>query len=780
MAESEMSKEVMTALEDYFNSPIQVYECGSEQNRPERIQDRPFLKTLPDGHTVYVQKTSATKSVGSFALSLDKPIIGGSIAAETENSKFLQEMQERFRNAKEDVNLIIIDPDVIRGRYAMDENPRRTLFQSFYEYLHGNMEQDGVSKAMPLSKEDYGVLMESAILGNSPLSLGVPIKGLGQYAIVISSQPDMPMHDMFTSIPGSEIRMEHLKIGKEHVRDMILLHELGHALDTLNKQEDGDTIADDILKRHRTECVADVHATLQTAKKYGSTDVGKLVSDIRIDNTVQGIAYIQRQLSGGMGLEGDVEGLKGASRLTLKTVDNVLREDFEKQKYFASPELKAFVEAKGAEKKKASGSKKVSAPKQPSAQDVLENIEQSAQLLNVAEVLGSISSYTTSFCADAAVKIADKKLKDGSLAKMTDKEIHKLAEEIVAKEAFDKAQITGLVMGMITGEETPEFIKIVDRYQEATTRFPEDKKKQAEAQMAAMGFPVPKPKLTPEETVSFKNWWEREMAEKIEAKGSTREALLGVVEAEKDEARKADTLYNQYKIAVMNQLFMENPDRMTDKAKTFGTVRDTLKNIEAPVVEEKGLKAVAAFVETEMKALDTGLKAVELAEGRNIASMSPEVFAKTVSKESRNLKKLYEEQKKLQALAFAIRKDPEAWEAVSKTPLLAQKIEEQAKQKHPVWVEGVHLNLGQNTAQDLKNSKDGITLDKKVLASCVLQSEAVSGVVAKTTLKKLENELPQQQGSSSGLKSESSRKKREYTESEGIRWNLLNKTGRSK
>ena len=40
----------------------------------------------------------------------------------------------------------------------------------------------------------------------------------------------MPMHDMFTSIPGSEIRMGNEKIGKDHVRDMILLHELGHAL----------------------------------------------------------------------------------------------------------------------------------------------------------------------------------------------------------------------------------------------------------------------------------------------------------------------------------------------------------------------------------------------------------------------------------------------------------------------------------------------------------------------------------------------------------------------
>ena len=101
------------------------------------------------------------------------------------------------------------------------------------------------------------------MVSNSPLSATMPTgktqanpKGKGQFSIVIAPTPDHPIHDMFTSIPGSKQRLEEAGLGMDDVRRMILYHELGHALDQRNSHDAKDGFLERGYKRHRTECVA--------------------------------------------------------------------------------------------------------------------------------------------------------------------------------------------------------------------------------------------------------------------------------------------------------------------------------------------------------------------------------------------------------------------------------------------------------------------------------------------------------------------------------------------
>lgn len=187
---------------------LRVFECG--EKRPEFIQERPFFGLLPEGQTSYIEPglngENCTVSVGEPP----KDYI-----LDTENHRFFKQIEERFRNVRPDMTLFVIDPDVVMGRYATDDEPDRSIGKSLYLHIVEKLKEANVYGKTPIDKSYVEPVIASAITSSNAFSatnpVGVTKKNLDgerNISLVVGDNPDTLVDDMFYWVPGVKERME--------------------------------------------------------------------------------------------------------------------------------------------------------------------------------------------------------------------------------------------------------------------------------------------------------------------------------------------------------------------------------------------------------------------------------------------------------------------------------------------------------------------------------------------------------------------------------------------
>ena len=151
MAEIKINNDIKQALKAFLGSNVNIYEAGSENIRPKEFVKRPIFKLLLNNNTYFIEGLN-TKGDGSYAVTKDNPLKNGSL--DTNASKFLKKMEERFNKVNPNQKLFVIDPDVIRNRYVLDEAPDRSLEKSIVEFIKEKKEKHGIEKNFHTEKEN--------------------------------------------------------------------------------------------------------------------------------------------------------------------------------------------------------------------------------------------------------------------------------------------------------------------------------------------------------------------------------------------------------------------------------------------------------------------------------------------------------------------------------------------------------------------------------------------------------------------------------------------------
>ena len=657
MAEVQVSQEIQNALQSFFqNSEIKVYEAGLDEDRPQRIQDRPFLSVIPEAETVWLANNKLSKKAGSYNLSLGANKAGDN-SLNTESHKFIQDMEKRFRNLQPDAKLFIIDPDVIMGRYAVDVSRDRSLGKSVVEFLHEKLTENKITEHKA-EAGDEEVFIPAAIAGNSPFSMPLPtgvseenLAGTGKICIVVASNPDKIMHELWTEVPGSKERMEALGIDFDATRRMVLYHELGHAMDIWSDKGSNpitsNNITDQTFRRHRTECLADTFATLQVARDFKSTATPELMADLRAC-----FAY---------------EGYKKGSpehRAKMKMF-GILGEQWEKHR-----KSKELEEKLGLAEKPNKETKEV------------QKLEKNSKDFKALESIAMTLAYNVTPITDVAIKVAQKGLKDGSLLKMTDKEVLELAEKIVEENAFDRNRLNKTAFDILTGnKENPDVKAIEARYETALKSMPlsesemakrleEERKKEDAARdkaiRAQLHLKVKEnaPKANPEESKQLVKWIET-VFDNIEKKGGSTQAIVSVVAEEKDKLRTSDKDKLQpQKMVLLNNVFVAQAPEIELSNKANQAVISSIVQLDVKVdgIEKlTGGALLNAFVQNEVQNAQAGVNSIQAKQGQDFASMDIVQMEQAQIKDNQDYIALLANEKVSHSLAMKIRSDKEAW-----------------------------------------------------------------------------------------------------------------------
>ena len=86
------------------------------------------------------------------------------------------------------------------------------------------------------------------------------------------------------------------------------------------------------------------------------------------------------------------------------------------------------------------------------------------------------------------------------------------------------------------------------------------------------------------------------MEEKISEKGGSEKDVLEVLSEEKDKVRPEEGIVREYKIANMNQLFLESTKQTSIKAKTISKVSSSINEISVPKNDTKGMDALVEYI----------------------------------------------------------------------------------------------------------------------------------------------------------------------------------------
>lgn len=693
MTERQTPEELQTLLGDFFKGPVRVFEAGLEDNRPETLQQRPFFSILPDGENIYAEQLAKVPSEQGYTVTIGKPIPGGKL--DTEHHAFLQELETRFRNVHPKAKLFIIDPDVIRGRYAMDRTRERSLNQSILGYLQERMEGEQADQEFPVDNGDDKVFGDAALEGNSPFSLplhrGVTLdnlQGQEQLSIVVASNPDQPAHMLFTMMPGAEERMAVDGLSIRDTQKIVLYHEIGHALDTAKRANPiTDSAVTHLLRRHQTECIADAHAVLQMARDKGDTKAGKFLGDVRINNVVDVIESLSPQTERKQkraGIEGQVWRAHNQREAMLKE-HGLAEEDTEQTTFF-------------------------------------KKMESTDKLFNKTMTAASGMAYHTTPTIDAAVEFAEQHLKDGSLQEMTDLEVLQAAEDLTAKTAMDHNALIEASMSVTSGKYNDDILKVFPRCQQAIDAMPlsESKIQAAYRKQRAMRaeqrqifvarqlglrlmLKEPKPDLTAKKKLAA---WRYSLITKIEKKGGTRDDLKDVVTAEKDKLRDSKDKLADQKLKMLNVEFLSDAPQMVAKASARGAVRKELNNIKPREVTETGVDAIASFIRNEMEMAVNAQKGLKVSKGDERAGLSIEELQGLLQTKVTDYKKILQGEKFSQAIAKKIYGDKNAWAIAKQSPKLAEMIRFKSQKRHPEWIDTYHANLAKAATWRTDELKD--------------------------------------------------------------------------
>lgn len=196
------------------------------------------------------------------------------------------------------VTLFIIDPDAVQGRYLLDTEDDRSLGKSLYLHVEEKLQKAaaGNDQTFLTQEEILKSVSEAGITDRNPFSMRAAVAptlenlaGLGNVNLVVGDNPDAMTANVLDMVAGAEERRLKEGISRDEFRRLVLYHELGHATDhnyasAYNSIEKiTETELDNVMCRHRTECIADAHAVLQLARDFGTTRCAELWGDCRIE-----------------------------------------------------------------------------------------------------------------------------------------------------------------------------------------------------------------------------------------------------------------------------------------------------------------------------------------------------------------------------------------------------------------------------------------------------------------------------------------------------------------
>lgn len=744
---AEMKKEqneaLFSALSDFFKGgEVKIYEAGLEENAPTRLQDRYFFQALPREQTSYLSNSPEATAAGNYTLSVGKPAAASIL--DTESHSFLSEVENRFKNVRPDATLIIIDPDVIRGRYAMDDTRDRSLDKQLLMYLQDKVEERRAENDIDIEPGDAGVFRNAAFDGNSPFSMAIKTgvkegdhMGERQVALVVASNPDMPMHTLFTRVPGAVERIERLGFTSDQARRLVLYHEIGHALDrNVTPDPLKGTKIEQLLRRHQTECLADAHAMLQVARDFGTTEPCRLMADLRMDNTITALdAYYpfdQKTKSG-------------------NPVDNF--ENLEKEMRRQALEA-AFAQQNGGNTNAGDSQTPAAQPAaaaRPAKKDGLfDKLEKQSKTFERLSGLGSSLAYHTTDVADAAIAFAEKGLKDGSLMKMTDREVLDTAQEIVDKYSLSAERIEKICAASMLGALTPDVVHMCRRAKQAQANMGVDpeklnrkyakRKKETDAHIQKMikarkGIHTPRT-YAPEPRDAEKatmDAWRKNMMKRIQKEGGDRTALLNVVAQEKDVLRQFRHPLDMKKIETLNAEFLGYSQDTTLKASArasiAGMIAEQTKGVKVP---ETGAALIGTYLSAEMECLAAGQETAAKTESRVNKMLFGSRLTEAVEAEGKSFENVVRAEAKAQNYAFALRADKEAWEIVKQIPELSKTVVQQAAHKHPEWMDNMSINIMNPAAWRAEETTLTLSFAGKELAEAVMKEPKLAENLGKT------------------------------------------------
>ena len=704
MAEENKETQARTPLLDAFMKAgkISVFESGLD--RPDHLQDRPFFNLLPKGKTTFINMSETADKL--YVKSAEEQ--AQSPALDTEAHQFFESMEKRFRTVMPGVTLFIIDPDAVQGRYLLDTEDDRSLGKSLYLHVEEKLQKAaaGNDQTFLTQEEILKSVSEAGITDRNPFSMRAAVAptlenlaGLGNVNLVVGDNPDAMTANVLDMVAGAEERRLKEGITRDEFRRLVLYHELGHATDhnyasAYNSIEKiTETELDNVMCRHRTECIADAHAVLQLARDFGTTKCAELWGDCRIE-------YL---------------------RICVDRRMEDTKYDTEFMKKLREAEAKSHAQN----------------PNDPDYENNFKQLMADRQVADTIKKLGSPLAYHTTDVIDATVKWAKEHLADGSLQKMSDLEVIKQAQVMSETYGLTRQQMAEISIALAKGETHPKYEQMMHRVQESRDHMPIDNKKleqeyetqrelnaymEAAQLSAGLGLPAPeqnfspalKNKLIKQQTMRKKMemmtrlsvaQYQSELLDKLETT-SSREEMHEILGKEKEDLRTAGKndkgkkdLYAGSKLKVVDAVIDQAPnvEAVLTANKSIKKQLDQIKSS----TEVSGDAAIVHFIKNELRAATSMSSALWKAYNREPAKMSPEEQLKSLRSENRDFKKALLAEKETQIAAFAIRSDKETWAKVSSDPVLSQLIDQKSKQKPTAALGQYQMNMGnmdKNTA----------------------------------------------------------------------------------
>ncbi|CCZ21722.1 unknown [Acetobacter sp. CAG:977] len=735
MAETEKKPENEKSLLEQFMAAgkVTVFESGLE--RPDYIQDRPFFNLLPRGKTSVIE---AGEKPNSLTVTSGEQK-GKSPSLRTEAHQFFVEMEKRFRSVVPGITVFIIDPDAVQGRYLMDEKEDRSLGKSLFLHVEQKLRAAKADKEKTFLT-DRSVLKqvsEAGITGRNPFSMAASVsptydalEGVGRVNLVVGDNPDsMEPNVLGDAVVGADERMAKEGITPDEFRRLVLYHELGHATDEEYTGYSFDKITQnelsDVMRRHRTECIADAHATLQLARDFGNTKCAALWGDCRIE-------YLR------------------------VCVNNRL----EDTKYESD-----FVKKLREAEEKTTGIN----PDDPEYERKYKQLMQDKKTSAIVTKLGSPLAYHTTDVVDAAIKFAEEHLKDGSLQKMTDAEVIKEARRLSETYGLTRQQMAEISIALAEGKPHPKYEQMMARCDEARSRMPLSKEAiekeyelrrelrafQQEAQLAAnLGLPQPDPnkslskdllrKLIREQSRNKQMQtyaqivlmdYQDAIFDAFESKGFSRKAMHQVISQQKEALRKAGhdpvkpDKFAPYKLKTLDAIIQEAPDVQTS-LNANKIVKDKLASMPSKT-EVSGTEALAHFVKNELRSLNLMKDVLAKALIRDPAKLTVDEQIECLRSERKDFVKAMQCEKETQIAAFALRSDKDMWALVSKNEVLAALVDNKAKQKPAVWFAQYQMMAGKPDKKMAEALMQGIIQQHQYVASSVVASEGLAPALEK-------------------------------------------------
>lgn len=712
---------------------ITVFESGLE--RPDHIEERPFFNLLPEGKTSFVNLGEKPDQL--YILTPEEQ--AKSPTLDTEAHQFFESMEKRFRSVAPGITLFIIDPDAVQGRYLMDESDDRSLGKALYMHVEKKLRDANAdnNKTFLTQEEILQSVSEAGITDRNPFSMRAAVSpsytnlaGTHRVNLVVGDNPDAMDANVLDMVAGAEERRLKEGISRDEFRRLVLYHELGHATDetycsgTFSMEKIAGTELDSAMDRHRTECIADAHAVLQLARDFGDTKCAALWGDCRIEYLR---ICVDRRLE-----------------------DTKYDSDFVRQ-------LDAL------EKKNMAVN-----PSDPEAENKYKMFMADRRTADVMKQLSSPLAYHTTDVIDATIEWAKEHLKDGSLQKMTDKEVIDQAKHMSETYGLTRQEMAEISIALATGHKHPKYEQMMDRVQVSRANMPMPKEEleqryeldrelrayMQEAQLAAnLGLPRPEPEFSPElkkklvaEQVEQQQKtamaqaavadYQMNLFDKLD-NGFSREEMLQIISTEKEGLRqkgKADFSADKdpfaaYKLKVVDAVIDQAPNVQT-VLNAGKRVKEQLSSIQTST-EVSGDAAIVHFIKHELRVATAMEAALMKAYHRDPAKLTVDEQLKALRSENKDFTKALMSEKETQVAAFAIRADKETWAKISQEPVLAALVDQKAKQKPTASFAQYQMIAGAPDKATIASLLEGTMEIHQYIVQAVSQNDGITEAFAK-------------------------------------------------